>query len=58
MNVGQLKQALENFNDEVELVITDGFKGLCYRGDFAVQPFEEANSVVVDIGIGGCEENL
>lgn len=57
MNVGELRAALAAFSDDTEVLITDGFRGLCYRGGFSIEEFEITDGqYACDIGIGGCEE--
>lgn len=36
---------------DVEVLISDGFRGYFYRGNYTIQRFGNA---FVDIGIGGC----
>lgn len=51
MNVQQLIQKLQQFPQDAEVKICDGFQGYFYEGDFEIQMFED----YVDIGIGGFE---
>ena len=58
MKVKKLIEKLQEFDDELEVTITDGFAGLCYHtNNIDIQLFEEdGNSnceMTVDIGIGG-----
>lgn len=42
---------------DAEVLVTDGFDALCYRGDYEIVMFEDDNgAMVADIGIGGCRE--
>ncbi len=51
MTVAELIQKLNQFPQDMEVKITDGFNLNFYGGDFTVEVFED----FVDIGIGGCE---
>lgn len=51
MNVKQLIDALQEFPDEMEVVICDGYRCAVYRGDWGIKEFEGT----VDIGIGGTD---
>ena len=54
MNVGQLIEKLSQFPKGKEVIVTEGFQGETYRGDFTVELFQELDgSSFVDIGIGG-----
>lgn len=47
---------LEQFPDDMEIVITDGWDARCYHGNFEFQLCEESdenNTKFIDIGIGG-----
>ncbi len=58
MNVGELRAALSAFSDDTEVLVTDGYRGLFYKGAFTVEEFEPVDGqYVCDIGIGGCEED-
>jgi hypothetical protein len=54
VTVQELIDKLVKFPSTHEVVITDGYEANCYGGDFAVQLFNDGDSEVVDIGIGGC----
>lgn len=54
MTVQELIDKLKKFPPTHEVVITDGFEAYCYGGDFAVELFNDGDTEVVDIGIGGC----
>lgn len=57
MSVSELIAKLSTFQPDAEVLITDGFKCLCYRGDYDVEAWmDDAGKVCVDIGLGGCEE--
>ena len=49
---------LAKYEDDTEILVTDGFEALCYCGDFALQEWKtEDGKITVDIGVGGCREN-
>lgn len=52
MKVGEMIKKLQEFPEDMEVIITDGFQARFYSGDYYIGEFEGA----VDIGIGGCEE--
>ena len=52
MTVIEMIEALSKFDRDAEVLITDGYKGYFYKGDFLLTEFEGC----VDIGIGGCSE--
>ena len=52
MKVSELINKLSEFDPDAEVLITDGFKCLCYSGNYSINLFENS----VDIGIGGCED--
>jgi hypothetical protein len=55
--INQLQKLYEEVGEDVEVLITDGFQARCYRGDFAVEVYEDIDGTIyADIGIGGCEE--
>jgi hypothetical protein len=54
--ITELQNLCDDIGEDVEVLITDGFDARCYRGDFAVQSWQEDGKMFVDIGIGGCEE--
>lgn len=41
---------------DVEVLITDGYRAQCYRGDYEIEPWDDNGSWTIDIGIGGCLE--
>jgi hypothetical protein len=48
---------LEKRVGNVEVVITDGHQSVGYKGDFEIETWiDDDNQSVIDIGIGGCEE--
>jgi hypothetical protein len=50
-------QALLKQEGNVEVLVTNGFECECYRGEYAVEIFEDVDgSRYVDIGIGGLNE--
>jgi hypothetical protein len=58
MKVKELIKKLECFDPELEVTITDGFEALCYHTNGCeIALFEDGNSKVVDVGIGGLNEN-
>ena len=57
MTVDDLRKILNDFPAGAEVLITDGFKGNCYRGQYEVQVFvDDDGKMCCDIGIGGCDE--
>ena len=51
-------EKLQQFPQDQEVQITDGFQFKFYKGDFEFQLFEDDDgSAFVDIGIGGCDYN-
>jgi hypothetical protein len=55
--INQLQKLYEEVGEDVEVLITDGFQAGCYRGDFAVEVYEDIDGTIyADIGIGGCDE--
>ena len=45
---------LSQYPDSMEIIITDGFQGNCYCGEYSITEFEDIDGqVYVDIGIGG-----
>lgn len=56
MKVKDMINALARFNGDMDILISDGYKGIFYKGhefnDYLIQEFEGC----VDIGVGGCEE--
>ena len=57
MNVGELKEKLSEFPDDMEVTITDGYAAKGYEGDFQVVLFEYDGKKYCDIGIGGLNVN-
>lgn len=59
MNVKELIAELQQYPDDLEVTISDGFQGKVYTGAYEIKLFDEgcADNVklVVDIGIGGLE---
>lgn len=50
-------QAAVNKRGDLEVTVTDGFQTVFYRGAYTITEFQEDdNTWVLDIGIGGCEE--
>lgn len=48
---------LEDYNDDTEIIITDGFNCRCYRGNFQLQEWKtEDGNLAIDIGVGGNSE--
>jgi len=61
MRVSELIQKLQAIAEEAggdpDVLITDGFKCECYRGDYAVEVFVDLDGYTfVDIGIGGLQD--
>lgn len=61
MYLSEMIQRLEELRaqcGDVEVLITDGHEGVCYRGDYGIFRYQEdeRGQVFVDIGIGGCED--
>lgn len=57
MNVGQLKELLSQFRDDLEVMITDGHECVTYRGDFDVVEYTDFDGTKsVDIGVGGFDD--
>ena len=53
MTVAELIAKLQEFPQDMEVEITDGFKWHTYKGDFPIQIFEDVDGTkVVDIGVG------
>lgn len=58
MKVKELIEKLQQFNPELEVVITDGYECLVYHTKgIEIKEFEWDGTVDVDIGIGGCRSN-
>ena len=48
---------LQEFPQDQEVQISDGYRYNFYKGDFDIQPCEDVDgSIFVDIGIGGFEQ--
>lgn len=62
MKVLELISALQAVLDEhgdAEVTVTDGYNSRFYRGTYTVSRFQEDDGEwTVDLGIGGCEENI
>ena len=56
MKVGQLISKLKEFDPDMEVLITDGYNCMFYRGNYVLTKFEDNGEAYVDIGIGGCME--
>ena len=57
MTVGELKDKLNQFTDDTEVLITDGYLLNCYRGAYLVVEYTDMEGAVFcDIGIGHCLE--
>jgi hypothetical protein len=49
---------LQEFPEDMEVLITDGMMGNCYRGEYSVEKFVDVDEVAhIDIGIGYCLQN-
>jgi len=58
MTVAEMIEKLQQFPQDQEVQIADGFQFKFYKGDFEFQLFEDDDgSTFVDIGIGGCDYN-
>jgi hypothetical protein len=56
MTVAELIEKLQQFPQDQQVKLTDGFKYHFYEGDFEFQMSEDLDgSTFVDIGIGGFE---
>jgi hypothetical protein len=54
MTVAEMIEKLQQFPQDQEVQITDGFQYKCYKGNFEFQLFEDVDgSTFVDIGVGG-----
>lgn len=59
MKVSELIELLQrrSNNEDLEVKIVDGYRGVIYGGNFAIEQFEDLDGkITLDIGIGGCEE--
>jgi hypothetical protein len=52
MTVEELIKELKKYPKGYEVIITDGYKLMFWKGNFVVALFEGK----VDIGVGGCDE--
>jgi hypothetical protein len=58
MTVAEMIQKLQEYPQDLEVKITDGFRFQLYKGDFESQLFEDVDGTqMVDIGIGGFDED-
>lgn len=54
MKVSEMIKILSQYPDSMEIIITDGFQGNCYCGEYSITEFEDIDGqVYVDIGVGG-----
>jgi len=54
MTVAEMIEKLQQFPQDQEVQITDGYKLYFYKGNFEFQLFEDTDgSTFVDIGVGG-----
>ena len=59
MTVAELIAKLQEFPQDMEVSITDGFRSHVYQGDFEIRIFEDCDDTkVVDIGVGGFDYEL
>ena len=56
MTVSELIGQLEKFDPELEVLVTDGYNCMFYKGEYAITEFSDNGTTYVDIGIGGCQE--
>lgn len=57
MTVAEMIEKLQEFPQDQEVQISDGYRYNFYKGDFDIQPCEDVDgSIFVDIGIGGFEQ--
>lgn len=56
MTVSELIGQLEKFDPEREVLITDGYNCMFYKGEYSITEFNDNGNNYVDIGIGGCQE--
>lgn len=57
MLVKELIEELSKYNQDLEVLITDGYDCNFYRGEYAVTLFKD-DCEYVDIGVGGCREEF
>lgn len=56
MTVAEMIAKLQEFPQDQQVKITDGFQYKFYKGDFEFQLFEDVDGeTFVDIGVGGCD---
>ena len=55
MLVKELIEELSKYNQDLEVLITDGYDCNFYRGEYTVTLFKD-DCEYVDIGVGGCRE--
>jgi hypothetical protein len=53
--ISELTQLKAELGD-VEVLISDGFRGYFYSGNYRIVRFDNENQAYADIGIGGCLE--
>jgi len=58
MTVSELIGQLEKFDPELEVLVTDGYNCMCYKGEYSINEFNDNGDNYVDIGIGGCQEGV
>lgn len=56
MTVGELIGQLKKFDPELEVLVTDGYNCMFYKGEYSITEFNDNGTIYVDIGIGGCQE--
>lgn len=57
MTVGEMIEQLKTFPPEWEVLVTDGIQAACYRGGYAIVPWQDDDGkMCVDIAIGGLNE--
>jgi hypothetical protein len=57
MTVAEMIQKLQEYPQDLEVKITDGFRYQFYEGDFEFHLFEDVDGTqMVDIGVGGFDE--
>ena len=61
MRVSEMIEQLQSLQDtwgDVEVLITDGFDSVFYRGDYGISSWmDDDGSMTIDIGVGGCRED-
>jgi len=54
--INKLTVLQQEFGD-LEILITDGWKAVCYRGDYLLNIWKEPDGeLFIDIGVGGLQE--